>query len=96
MGELVVGEKFAHRVGDQCGRGLVSSKEQAVEERGDLVIGDLVPFGLEAHEVGHEIVARGGLGIGDQLAAETPVRDEVLGVRDLLVVGQVAPGDRRA
>ena len=89
---LGAGQQFAERVGDQGSGGLVAGEEQAVEDRGDLVVGDFGAFMLSFDQVCGEVVAAFVVGNPDQAQAFLPVLHEVVGVRDLLLVAEVAPG----
>ena len=56
------------------------------------MVGDLGAVGLCLDEVGGEVVPAVVVGVVDQALAFLPVLDEVVGVRHLLLVAEVAPG----
>ena len=69
----------------------MTGEEQAVAERRDLVVGDLGARALRLDEVGDQAVATLLVGLHDEPLALLPVLDEIVRVRDLLLVVEVAP-----
>ena len=56
------------------------------------MVGDLRPGLLGLHEVGHEVVPALPVGLLHEAQALLPVLHQVVGVRDLLLVGEIPPG----
>ena len=93
---LAVPEQHSEGVGDERRGGLVAGEQQAVAERGDLVIGDLGAGALRLDEVGDQAVAAVVVRLDHEPLAFLPVLDQVVRVRDLLLVVEVAPRHRAA
>ena len=84
-------------VADQVGHRLVAGERQAVDDRLDLVVGDVVGMGVVGVEqLGGEVVGPVVALVGRELAAVAPVAEHPLGDLDLLGAGGVAPRERLA
>ena len=84
-------------VADEVGHRLVAGERQAVDDRLDLVVGDVVGMGVVGVEqLGGEVVGAVVALVGGELAAVAPVAEHPLGDLDLLGAGRVAPRERLA
>ena len=90
-------QQAGEAVADQVGDRLVAGERQAVDDRLDLVVGDVVGMGVVGVEqLGGEVVGAVVALVGRELAAVAPVAEHPLGDLDLLGARGVAPRERLA